>query len=67
MDTGATNHMSGSRAAFIKLNTHVQGTVRFRDDSMARIEGREKVEFVCKNGESGHLKVCTTFPNSRLI
>jgi hypothetical protein len=51
MDTGATNYMSGSRAAFIKLNTYVQGTVRFGDDSMARIEGREKVEFVCKNDE----------------
>jgi hypothetical protein len=51
VDTGATNHMTGSRAAFINLDTHVRGTVRFRDDSAAEIEGRGIVEFICKNGE----------------
>ena len=51
LDTGATNHMSGSRAAFTKLDTAVLGTVRFSDDSAARIEGHGTVTFVCKNGE----------------
>lgn len=51
LDTGATNHMSGSRAVFVKLDTAVLGTVRFGDDSVARIEGRGTVVFVCKNGE----------------
>jgi hypothetical protein len=51
VDTGATNHMTGSHAAFIDLDTRVRGTVRFSDDSAAEIEGRGKVEFVCKNGE----------------
>jgi hypothetical protein len=51
INTGATNHMTGSRAAFIDLDTRVWGTVRFGDDSAAEIEGRGKVEFVCKNGE----------------
>lgn len=51
LDTGATNHMSGSRAVFADLDTAVYGSVRFGDDSMARIEGRGTVTFVCKNGE----------------
>ncbi|CAA6673931.1 unnamed protein product [Spirodela intermedia] len=35
VDTGATNHMSGSRTAFTELDTKVLGTVRFGDDSVA--------------------------------
>ncbi|CAA7389732.1 unnamed protein product [Spirodela intermedia] len=51
MDTGATNHMSGSRTAFTELDTEVLGTVRFSDDSVALIEGRGAIVFLCKNGE----------------
>jgi hypothetical protein len=51
VDTGVTNHMTRSCTAFIDLDTRVRGTVRFGDDSAAEIEGRGKVEFVCKNGE----------------
>jgi hypothetical protein len=43
--------MSGSRAAFSKLDTAVLGTVRFGNDSAAHIEGCGTVTFVCKNGE----------------
>jgi hypothetical protein len=50
-DTGATNHMSGSRDAFSELEKTFCGTVRFRDDSVAEIEGRGVVVFRCKNGE----------------
>jgi len=50
-DTGATNHMSGSRVAFFDLDTSVCGTVRFGDDSVAEIEGRGSIQFQCKNGE----------------
>jgi hypothetical protein len=56
LDTGATNHMSGCRAAFKKLNTAVLNTVRFNDDSVAWIEGHRSVVFMCKNGESQWLK-----------
>jgi hypothetical protein len=52
LDTGATNHMSGCRVVFTKIDTAVLGTVRFGDDSVARIEGRGTVMFMCKNGES---------------
>ncbi|CAA6674891.1 unnamed protein product [Spirodela intermedia] len=51
VDTGATNHISGSRTAFTELDTKVLGTVRFGDDSVARIEGRGAIVFLCKNGE----------------
>jgi hypothetical protein len=51
LDTRGTNHMSGCRAAFTKIDTTVLGTVRFGDDSVARIEGHGTVMFVCKNGE----------------
>jgi transposase InsO family protein len=51
LDTGATNHMSGARSAFIKLEEMELGSVRFGDDSMARIEDRGTVAFLCKTGE----------------
>lgn len=49
--TGTTNHMSGSRSAFSKLEAGSLGTVRFGNDLVARIEGQGTVTFVCKNGE----------------
>jgi hypothetical protein len=51
MDTGASNHMSGSRAAFADLDTGVTSSVRFGDGSIARIEGIGTVIYSCKNGE----------------
>lgn len=56
LDTGATNHMSGCRSAFRELDTRVLGSVRFGDDSMARIEGRGTVVLECKNGEPKSLE-----------
>jgi hypothetical protein len=52
LDTGVTNHMSGCRASFMKIDTTVLGTMHFSDDSVAQIEGREAIMFMCKNGES---------------
>jgi hypothetical protein len=52
LDTGATNHMSGCRAVFTKIDTMVLGTVCFGDDSVVWIEGRGTVMFMCKNSES---------------
>jgi hypothetical protein len=51
VDMGAMNHMAGSRAVFVDLDTHVRGTVRFRDDSVTEIEGCGEVKFLYKNGE----------------
>jgi hypothetical protein len=52
LDTGVTNHMSGCRATFTKIDTAVLDTVCFGDDLVARIEGRGTVISMCKNGES---------------
>jgi hypothetical protein len=51
LDTGVTNHMSGSQAAFTKLDT-----MCFGDDSMAQIYGRGTAVFMCKNDESQPLE-----------
>jgi len=51
LDTGATNHMTGSRSAFSDLDTGIVGTVRFGDGSVVKIKGRSTILFACKNGE----------------
>ena len=45
LDTGATNHMTGTRAVFAELNTSVTRTIKFGDDSMVDIEGKGTVLF----------------------
>jgi hypothetical protein len=62
LDTGATNHMSGSRAAFSELDRGVVGTVRFGDGSVVKIEGRGVVLFSCKNGEHRRLNAVYYIP-----
>jgi hypothetical protein len=62
LDTGATNHMSGSRAAFSELDHGVVGTVRFGDGSVVKIEGRGVVLFSCKNGEHRRLNAVYYIP-----
>jgi hypothetical protein len=49
--TGASNHMTGSRAAFSSIDGGVTGSVRFGDGSVARIEGIGTVLLSCKSGE----------------
>jgi hypothetical protein len=55
LDTGATNHMTGSRRLFTELDTGVTGTVRFGDGSMVDIEGKGTVLFALKSGEHRRL------------
>ena len=55
LDTGATNHMTGSRSVFAELNTDIAGTVKFGDGSVVAIEGKGTVLFACKNGEHRRL------------
>jgi transposase InsO family protein len=52
LDSGASNHMSGWRAAFAELDTSVHGTVKLGDGSTVAIEGRGTVLFKSKGG--GH-------------
>jgi hypothetical protein len=51
LDTGATNHMTGSRSLFAELDTAITGTVKFGDGLVVSIEGRDTVLFACKTGE----------------
>jgi hypothetical protein len=51
LDTGVMNHISGCQVTFTKINMAVLGTVHFGDFSVARIEGRGTIVFMCKNGQ----------------
>ena len=51
LDSGATNHMTGDRAAFAELDTSIVGTVKFGDGSRVEICGQGTVLFICKSGE----------------
>ena len=50
LDTGATNHMTGSRNFFCDLNKSTSGFVKFGDNSTIRIEGRGDIEINQKDG-----------------
>ncbi|KAG7587705.1 GAG-pre-integrase domain [Arabidopsis suecica] len=51
LDNGASNHMTGHRAWFCKMNEMVTGKVRFGDDSRIDIKGKGSILFVSKTGE----------------
>lgn len=50
-DSGASNHMIGSKEMFAHLDAAVASTVRFGDGSTVDIYGRGTVLFQCQNGE----------------
>ncbi|KAD5960723.1 hypothetical protein E3N88_12195 [Mikania micrantha] len=51
LDNGASNHMTGNKGLFSKLDTKIGGNVRFGDGSCVDIEGRGSILLECKNGE----------------
>jgi transposase InsO family protein len=55
LDTGASNHMTGDRAVFAKLDTSVTGSVRFGDNSIVQIKGRGVVLMLVRGGEHREL------------
>jgi hypothetical protein len=52
IDTGATNHMTGSWEIFTDLDLQVYNMVKFSDGSVTQIEGRSNIILSYKNG--GH-------------
>ena len=52
LDSSASNHMTGSKAAFSKLNDDVTGTVKFGDGSQVAIQGHGTIIFRCQNGST---------------
>ena len=47
LDSGASNHMMGSKASFSELDDKVTGTVKFGDGSRVAIQGRDTIIFMC--------------------
>lgn len=52
LDNGASNHMTGRREKFEKLDKAVKWEVKFGDGSLVRIEGKGSIRLACKNGET---------------
>lgn len=51
LDNGASNHMSGNRNFFVKLNEEISGKIRFGDDSRIDIKGKGSVRFCLEDGK----------------
>ena len=51
LDSGISNHMTGSKAAFSELDDNVTDTVKFGDGSRVTIRGHSTIIFRCQNGE----------------
>ena len=47
LDSGASNHMTGSKAAFSELNDDMNGMVKFDDGSRVAIRGCVTIIFRC--------------------
>ena len=51
LDSGASNHMTGSNASFSELDNDVTGMVKFDDGSRVAIQGHDTIIFKCQNWE----------------
>ena len=52
LDTGATNHMTGRKEFFNKLDESINGSMKFGDNSRIQIEGRGEIEVSQKDGSN---------------
>lgn len=51
LDNGASNHMTGDKTKFSKLDENITGEVKFGNGSTVCIRGKGSVSFKCKTGE----------------
>lgn len=51
LDNGASNHMTGDKSKFSKLDEDVTGEVKFGDGSTVCIKGKGSIAFKCKIGD----------------
>ena len=51
LDSDASNHMMGSKAAFSELDDDMIGTVKVGDGSRLAIRGYDTIIFMCQNSE----------------
>ena len=47
LDSGGSNHVTGSKEAFSELDANTTGTVKFGDGSRVAIRGRDTIIFRC--------------------
>ena len=50
VDTGCSNHMSGSKSSFSYLNENFHSTVSFGDYSTVKVMGKGYIKIKTKNG-----------------
>jgi hypothetical protein len=60
LDTGASNHMLGCRAAFSSINDETVGTVKFANGLVVSIEGQSSMS--ARLESIGPSTMCITFP-----
>ncbi|XP_014751620.1 uncharacterized protein LOC106865632 [Brachypodium distachyon] len=65
LDSGASNHMSGDRAAFADLDENAHGKVKFGDGSLVDICGKGSVLFSIRSGEHHALTEVHYIPRLR--
>ncbi|XP_066365159.1 uncharacterized protein [Miscanthus floridulus] len=65
LDSSASNHMTGSKEAFSKLDGNVTGTVKSGDGSRVVIQGRNTIIFRCQNDEHRALTEVYYIPQLR--
>ncbi|KAD1384633.1 hypothetical protein E3N88_42909 [Mikania micrantha] len=65
LDNGASNHMTGNRNLFSKLDYNTIGRVRFGDGSRVDIEGKGLIVVSCKNGEQRVIEDVYYIPSLR--
>jgi len=51
LDNGASNHMTGDRRYFDKMDHSITGKIRFGDDSRIDIKGKGTIAFIDLNGK----------------
>ena len=54
LDSGASNHMTGSKTSFSELDNDVTGTVKFGDGSRVAIQGRGTIIFSVRMESTAH-------------
>lgn len=65
LDNGASNHMTGDKRYFSKINNAVTGKVRFGDDSRIDIKGKGTISFTDMNGEARKMTDVYYIPDLR--
>ncbi|KAD4983120.1 hypothetical protein E3N88_19791 [Mikania micrantha] len=57
--------MTGNKQMFSSLNTEIEGTVKFGDNSRVKIEGKGSILLECKNGEQRMISDVLYIPRLR--